>query len=142
MWYNALMAWLLRSPMHGMLSQSLMLVTVTGRKSGKAISTPVNYVRDGNTLWVTSQRDRTWWRNLTGGAPIRVQLAGKEQSAHGEAIVDEPAVTENLAAFFGIAPQYAKYFKVALDTNGKPSAEDCTRAAKERVMVRIELEAK
>lgn len=142
MWYNALMAWLLRSPMHGMLSQSTMLVTVTGRKSGKTYSTPVNYLRDGNTLWATSQRDRTWWRNLKGGAHLSALIAGKEQRARGQAIVDEQAVAENLATYFEIAPQYAKYFNVALDANGKPSAEDCTRAAKERVMVRIELEGK
>ncbi|MGE5263025.1 MAG: nitroreductase family deazaflavin-dependent oxidoreductase [Acidobacteriota bacterium] len=141
MWYNSLMAWLLRSPMHGMMSQSTMLVTVTGRKSGKAYSTPVNYVRAGNTLWVTSQRGRTWWRNLKGSAPVRVLVGGRELQARGEAIVDKPTVAENLAAYFGIAPQYAKYYKVALDSTGKPSAADCARAAEERVMVRIELEA-
>jgi deazaflavin-dependent oxidoreductase (nitroreductase family) len=142
MWYNSLMAWLLRSPMHGTISKAIMLVTVTGRKSGKAYSTPVNYVREGTTLWVTSQRDRTWWRNLKSGAPVRVLVGGRELQARGKAIVDEPAVAENLAAYFGIAPQYAKYYKVELDSMGKPSAADCTRAAKERVMVRIELEAK
>lgn len=142
MWYNSLMAWLLRSPMHGMISQSTMLVMVTGRKSGKAISTPVNYIRAGNTLWVTSQRDRTWWRNLRGGAPLNVLIAGKECPARGEAIVDEATVAENLAAYFGIAPQYAKYFKVAIGPTSKPSAADCARVAKERVMVRIELRSK
>ena len=142
MWYNSLMAWLLRSPVHGTISKAIMLVTVTGRKSGKAYSTPVNYVREGNTLWVTSQRDRTWWRNLKSGAPVRVLVGGRELQARGEAIVDERTVAENLAQYFGIAPQYAKYYKVELDSMGKPSAADCTRAAKERVMVRIELEAR
>jgi len=35
MWYNTLMSWLLRSPFHGLLSKSTLLVTVTGRKSGR-----------------------------------------------------------------------------------------------------------
>lgn len=139
MWYNSPMVWLLRSPLNGMLSKSTLLISVMGRKTGRAITTPVNYVREDNTLWVTSLRQRTWWRNLKGGAPVSVVLAGKELPGHGEAIVDEKMVAQNLATYFQRAPQYAKYFKVAVDAAGKPSADDCTRAARERIMVRIDL---
>jgi hypothetical protein len=38
----------------------ILLITVTGRKSRRAISTPVNYARDGETLLVISKTDRTW----------------------------------------------------------------------------------
>jgi len=54
MWYNPIMMWVLRSPLHGMLSGSTMIITYTGRKSGQTFSTPVNYVRDGNVLWSLS----------------------------------------------------------------------------------------
>jgi hypothetical protein len=37
------MTWLLRSPWHGIITKDFMLVTVMGRKSGKACRTPVNY---------------------------------------------------------------------------------------------------
>ena len=50
MWYNPMTIWLLKSSLHGMISKGVMLVTVTGRKSGKVISTPTNYLREGNTL--------------------------------------------------------------------------------------------
>jgi len=59
MWFNPIMIWLLKSPLHGFISKGVMLVTVTGRKSGKFFLTPTNYVRDGNTLWVISWRERT-----------------------------------------------------------------------------------
>ena len=139
MWFNPLMSWLLRSRLHGMLSKGIMLVTVVGKKSGKVYTTPVNYVRDGATLWVASQRDRTWWRNLTGGAPISVRLAGREVQATGEALVEVNAVASNLRAYLQKVPQYAKYFGVALDPAGKPVPEDCAHAAQERVMIRIDL---
>lgn len=32
--YNPLVSWLLRSPLHGVMSKSTMLVTFTGQKSG------------------------------------------------------------------------------------------------------------
>ena len=38
---NDFMAWVLRSPFHGMLSKGMMLITITGRKTGKTYTTPV-----------------------------------------------------------------------------------------------------
>ena len=32
---NDFMVWVLRSPFHGMLSNGMMLITITGRKTGK-----------------------------------------------------------------------------------------------------------
>ena len=139
MWFNTPMAWILRSPLHGLLSKSTVLVTVTGRKSGKKYSLPVNYVRDGEELWVTSQRERTWWRNLQGGAPLEVVLEGKRLTAHGEAFVDEEAVVEGLRRYLGKSPQVARYFGVPLDADGKADAQGLAQAARERVVVRIQM---
>lgn len=137
MWYNPLMIWVLRSPLHAILDKNFLLVKVTGRKSGKVYSTPVNYLRDGQTLWVTSTRTRTWWRNLRGGAPLEVLLAGRKLKARGEAITDADAVADGLVSYFQKAPQVAKYFNVRLDAAGQPNREDCARAAKERVLIKI-----
>lgn len=59
MWYNLFTRWLLRSPLQSMISKNFMLITYTGRKSGKVYDTPVNYARDGNLLTVVSFRRRT-----------------------------------------------------------------------------------
>ncbi|MGE5642713.1 MAG: nitroreductase/quinone reductase family protein, partial [Byssovorax cruenta] len=61
---NDFISWVLRSPFHGMLSNSMMLITVTGRKTGKKYTTPVGYFRENGDLLVLTSRDRTWWRNL------------------------------------------------------------------------------
>ena len=67
-------------PFHKMISGSILLLTVTGRKSRRAITVPVNYIRDGRTLWVASDRNRTWWRNLTGGAALTVTACPQDQT--------------------------------------------------------------
>lgn len=139
MWYNPLMKWLLRSPLHGLISKSFMLITYTGRKSGRVYTTPVNYVRDGDYLLVTSFRQRTWWRNLLGGAPVTVRVQGRDFKGIGEALTDDEEVIANLLAYLQQAPQLAKYFQVALDASGQPNAEDVARNAQDRVMVRIKL---
>ena len=140
MWYNKFMIWILRSPLHGMLDKSTLLVTVSGRKSGRQISTPVNYVRSGDTLWVTSTRQRTWWRNLRGGASLSVRLGGAERRAVGEVFESDSEVADGLRTYFKAAPQVARYYQVQLDADGQPVPEDLARAAQSRVVIRIDLE--
>jgi len=139
MWFNPIMIWLLKSPLHGMISKGVVLVTVTGRKSGKSISTPTNYLCDENTLWVISWRERTWWRNLRGGANVQVLLAGRSVEGRGQVIEEEKAVAQNLFSYYHKVPKYAKYVEIGLDTAGNPIHTDCERAAQKMVMVRIDL---
>jgi deazaflavin-dependent oxidoreductase (nitroreductase family) len=139
MWFNPIMIWLLKSPMHGTVSKNIMLVTVTGRKSGKSISTPANYLRDGNTLWVISWRERKWWRNLRGGAKVRVLLAGKDLEGSGQIIEEEQAVAKSLFEYYQKVPKIAKYVQIGLEATGQPVYTDCERAAKKMVTIRIDL---
>lgn len=140
MWYNPLIASILRSPLHGMLSGTMLLMTVTGRKSGKPYTLPVNYVATGEGLLVLSQRDRTWWRNLRGGAPVQLVLRGKAFEAQGEAIEDEQAVIAGLTDYLQGLPQAARYLGVSMDSQGQPSREDVAKAAASRVMVRLRVD--
>ena len=139
MWYNPLLTTILRSPLHMMLSGNTLALTYAGRKSGKAYTTPVNYVRDGDCLLTTSYRTRTWWRNLRGEAPVSLRLQGHEVKATGRVIEDEPAVVEALFAYLSLKPSLAKYFKVGLDANGQPNRNDVTRAAQPFVMIQFQL---
>ncbi|MFH1186284.1 MAG: nitroreductase/quinone reductase family protein, partial [Chloroflexota bacterium] len=78
---------ILRSPLHG-LAGNTMLITISGRKSGKPITIPVNYCRNGNTLWVLSTRTRKWWRNITPGSRVQVHLHGRELVGTAEVLLD------------------------------------------------------
>jgi hypothetical protein len=138
-WFNPMTIWLLKSPLHGMISGGVMLVSVTGCKSGRLISTPTNYLRDGNTLWVISWRERTWWRNLRGGVKVQVLLAGKSVEGRGQVIEEEKAVAQSLFDYYRKVPQAAKYVQIGLDAAGLPVSADCERAAQKMVVVRIDL---
>jgi len=139
-WYNPIMAGLLRSPLHGLLSQTTMLMTYTGRRSGKTYSTPMNYVlireAEDEYFLVTSLRERTWWRNLRGGAPVVLRVRGRDLTARAEAIETEAAVAARLTQFFQLVPAWAKFYQVMLDSDGEPNAADVAEAAKTRVIVR------
>ena len=136
---NWVMSWLLRSPFHGLISGSILLITYNGRRSGTQYSAPLNYVRDGNTLWVTSVRSRRWWCNFREEWPIKVLLQRVEIEANGFAITEPEQLNQAFSEFFRLSPTSARFFKVDLEDDGTPNQEDLDRIVAERVLVRIQI---
>ena len=129
------MTWMLRSPLHVFMG-GIMLITVTGRKSGRAISTPVNYARDGDTLLIASKVDRTWWRNLRGGAKVTVLINGKTYQADASVIEDHATVERELLRFFRLIKRTIA--GIHLDKNGQPTKPDkFAQVAQSRVVIEI-----
>jgi deazaflavin-dependent oxidoreductase (nitroreductase family) len=120
---NGTMSVLLRSPLHGLVSQRVMLITICGRKSGRLYTTPVNYVRDGDTITVVSRTHRTWWRNLRGGAQVTVRARGEDLKGVAEVVVDDKEAVAK--ALLALHPRY--------------SAERAAQRAQGRVLVRIKV---
>jgi hypothetical protein len=76
---NPIMKFLLRSPVHGLWSDSLMLITFTGRKSGRRFTTPVRYIKTGETVRCFTAAENQWWRNLRTGARVELLIKGATQ---------------------------------------------------------------
>jgi deazaflavin-dependent oxidoreductase (nitroreductase family) len=130
----------MRSPLHKLLSQSVMLLTYTGRKSGMAFTTLVNYVQqDDRRLFVTSLRSSAWWRNLRGGAPVRLHLKGRWIPAWGEVLENSRDATEALIAFLRRRPAAARTYGIPAETQGVLNMEGLRRVATDRVVVRFTL---
>ena len=93
---------LLRSRLHGLLSGSLLLVTYSGRRSGRTFTIPVLYAEAGSELvvYVGRSREKVWWRNLRGGAPVRVRLRGHELAGTATVVVGDPDLRETYLARF------------------------------------------
>jgi hypothetical protein len=133
------MSWMLRSPFH-IFMNGILLITVTGRKSGRAISTPVNYAcdraRDGDTLLITSKTDRTWWRNVRGGAKVIVVLNGRTYQADAIVIEDRAEVERELLRFFRLIKRTIA--GIHLDKDGQPTKpEKFAQTAQSRVVIEI-----
>ena len=136
--YNPIVIWLLRSPLHSLMDKHTMLITVTGRKSGKRYTFPVSYIRDGETLQVISQRDHTWWKNLQGGAEVTVFLQGRTLQARGESCTDTEMAANILLQILQRVPAYQRLLHLPLAASGQPEhPEDLTRLAQAHVIVRM-----
>jgi hypothetical protein len=124
---NQLLTAILRSPLHGLASGGALLITVTGRKSGKAYIVPVNYSRQGDVISIISRRNRTWWRNLREGAPITLRLQGRDVQGWGTVIEDDQGVVKALSTYVAQLPRVPRRYR------------DIAQAAQTRVMVQVKL---
>lgn len=68
------------------------VITYTGRRSGRTVSIPVGYARDGDDLVIAVDMPerKTWWRNFQGdGQLITVRLEGADRPGRAVARRDQ-----------------------------------------------------
>lgn len=135
---NQTMKFILRSPLHGMVSKTVLLITFTGRKSGKTYTTPVSYSQEDGQVTIFTHA--TWWKNLRAGMPVTLRIQGREFQGLAEPVAeDKGAVAAGLAAHLRKVPSDAKYYGVTFDDQGDPRAEEVAQAVQSVVMIPIQL---
>ena len=135
---NVVVKAILRSPLHGLMSKKRMLLTFRGRKSGKLYTTPLSYLREGESIMCFT--DSSWWKNLRGGTPVRVRLAGRDLAGIAYPTdADREAIAQGLERMLQKIPSDARYYQVTVDPRGQLSAADLSRSAHANVMIQIEL---
>ncbi len=136
---NPFVKLLARSSLHHLVDENVILITYTGRKSGQIKTVPVNYFQEEKIIHVISIRNRNWWRNLKGGAPVEVLLKGKKRSAWAVLVEDRKKVAEELHVLCKQNPKYAQNLNIRLNANDNPDSKDLLEAARKRVAVIIKL---
>jgi len=139
---NPLMRGLLRSPMHGITSHNIGILHFTGRKSGRALSTPLSYTREGDTVRLLSNQTTRWWVNFRG-ADARVEVEIARQRYPGTATLlegDSEALREGVRHFIRALPRDAKVYGLKLDGGGEIVESSLSAIADELVLVEIRLD--
>ena len=137
---NRILMVLLCSPLHGLVSKHLLLITYRGRTSGMVYTIPVAYQRQDSGLRIVSMRRDHWWHNLRGGAPVTLRLQGHTVTAHGRVIEDVPDVACQLRTYLQHAPIVAKILGVTRDGHGQFRQNDVQQAAEKSVVVHLALD--
>lgn len=132
-WVNRAVSALLRSPLHRLLSRKLLLISFTGRKSGRRFTTPVTYLRseDGRLAFFSNGG---WWKNLAGGAPVTLRIQGREQAALAEPVTDVATVVRETKAYLAKNGIKAARF-IGLPLDHEPSDAELEETARRRVIV-------
>jgi hypothetical protein len=142
---NPAVAWVLRSPLHPLLSWGLMLVTVTGRRSGRVYTIPVGYQRDGDALTVLVSRPsrKQWWRNYRERRPIEAHVRGRRLAAHAVVVAPEStAFRDAMERTLQRLPVLGRQFGIAYDRRVGLTETQARTIAASAVIVRIEPDAR
>jgi hypothetical protein len=133
---NPTMKLILRSPLHGLLSKGLSLLTFTGRKSGRQFTTPVAYNQDKDgTVYVFTRS--AWWENLRDGKPVTIRIKGQQYQATPAIIQDKAAVWELVSRFAQEAG--GDYRRVGVMLGEDASEADIRAAASDLLAIKLTL---
>src|SRR5881628_2120724 len=137
-YFNPFMRLVLGSGAHRMMSGRLMLLSFTGRRTGRSYTTPVSYVREGTNLFVPGRG--AWWKNLTSGT-ARV-LQGTWHVVTPEVIREPVALSAVLGRMLAINPAMAVFTGIRPGSDGRPFAKSLERERRRGfVVVRLHLSA-
>ncbi len=123
---NIPMRALLGLPFPTPLSGQLMLISFTGRKTGKLYRQPVSYVREGDTL--LSPGGGKWKWNLQDGKPVQIRLRGKDMLARPELANDADEIERLLGVMMAANPGVGAFVGIPKGPDGRLDRERLEKA--------------
>jgi hypothetical protein len=114
---NVPMRFILGLPFATPLSGRLMLVHLTGRRTGKSYRQPVSYVRDGTVLLTPGGGN--WKLNLSADRPERIRLGGHDVLARPELIGDADEIERLLGVITAANPMAGRFVAIPKGADGR-----------------------
>ncbi len=115
--FNGPMRLILRLPFSTPLSGRLMLITFTGRKTGKIYKQPVSYIQQGNTLLTPG--GGKWKSNLQDGEPVQIRLRGQDVTAKPELVKNPDEIECLLLVMMDANPGVQAFVGIPKDSDGR-----------------------
>ncbi len=114
---NVPMRVVLGLPLSTPLSGRLMLVSFTGRKTGKVYRQPVSYVQQGDVLLTPGGGKWKW--NLQDGRPARIRLRGRDVLARPELVKDPDEIERLLEVMTAANPGVNAFVGIPKGPDGR-----------------------
>lgn len=109
---RAVLGWPFATPLSG----RLMLVFITGRKTGKTYRQPLSYVRHDDVL-LTPGGGR-WTLNLRDGRAVRMRLRGRDVMATPDLVHDLDEIDQLLAVMALANPSVDRFVRIPRRPDG------------------------
>jgi hypothetical protein len=138
---NPMVGFLLRTPLAGPLRKQMMVVNVTGRKSGRRYSIPLSAHQIDGTIYALTSAP--WKNNFRDGATAEVLHNGKTSTMRGELITDPNVVaelSERCATSYGVKKAQTM-MGLKFRDNRIPTVEEFKEAAEREHMVAVRFTA-
>jgi F420H(2)-dependent quinone reductase len=135
---NIVLRRLLRSPLHTPFSKRLMLLIVTGRKTGCMYVVPVGRHETNGEFLVGAMG--AWRENLRGGAAVRLVIDGRTHVGHAELEEDPDEVARGYKVLLDQLGRKPRDVGLKVNLRRSPTLEELKPALTGRRIVRVRLE--
>lgn len=133
---NFVVKTILYSPLHSVVSSSLMIVYFNGRKSGKQFSTPVRYIRAGDQIQCLTAKSNRWWKNIKDESDIELLVQGNKSLYRARVITDDPArIKDAIKSVLDQFPSDAPYYEISMQADRTPNEDDLEQASHASVLL-------
>jgi deazaflavin-dependent oxidoreductase (nitroreductase family) len=113
----------------GLAGRHAYILTVRGRKTGRAYSTPVRLIEDGERWLVAPYGEVGWVRNARAAGQVEISRAGRSETLRIEEVAPEQAAPV-LQRYLKSVPVVRPFFDVTPDS---PLDEFVTEASRHPV---------
>jgi hypothetical protein len=113
---NVPMRRILGLPFRTPLSKNLMLLYLTGRRTGKSYRQPVSYVRHDDVLLTPG--GGKWKLNLEPGRPEKIRLGGRDVQARPDLVADIDEIDRLLIVMTAANPRTAGFIPIPRRDDG------------------------
>jgi deazaflavin-dependent oxidoreductase (nitroreductase family) len=120
-YFNPIARFILKTPLHVLMSGRLMLISFNGRVTGRPYTTPVSYVWEEDSLLVPG--GGSWWKNIETAPQAEVLLRGTWAVVIPEVVREPPALRELMRRMLAANPA------ISLFTGVKPGPDEWPDAA-------------
>jgi deazaflavin-dependent oxidoreductase (nitroreductase family) len=107
---------LLRRGWMGNASDIIMVITTTGRKTGRKRTIPIGYKRDGENFFAINKGNSHWFRNVQANDEAVIEIKGEAMKVQGAVVTDE----QERQRIFGVYTQdpatFRQLFRLPADT--------------------------
>jgi len=114
---NVFMRPILRLPFATPLTKRIMLVSFTGRKTGKAYQQPLSYVQQDDTLLTPG--GGKWKLNLREDQSVRIRLRGRDVFARPEFVRDPDEIERLIAVMTAANPTVSAFIGIPKGPDGR-----------------------
>jgi deazaflavin-dependent oxidoreductase (nitroreductase family) len=136
-WVNRALTLALKTPgVRSVVGKDLAIITVTGARTGRRYSTPIQYVYEGGHYLVLSQQHRKWWRNIATNPDVELLVRGAPRTLRAR-VVEQPESVDLIRRMLMFDHRIARFYHVPVGPDGEPPREPCEQLAEHMVVLVI-----
>jgi hypothetical protein len=140
-WFNTTMSVVLRTPgLQRIIGKGLVLLTVTGAKTGRRYTLPARYQWQDGQVVVITKAFRSWWKNLRSRSEVKVRLAGKVKQAMAVAHIAAESDLAAVKAFLEFRASDAKPYGLTPGPDGSLAEDEVRAILPQIVVIRIDVD--